>query len=289
MADLSQEVFTQRADLAESDDGWFLGQNITVKTLAGDDSILGTRDMGEGLENTGRIQTERGDDTIFGETTLTTNGNGIYNAFGGSINGGPGDDRIHGRSIQSGLNNDANSLIDGGPGNDLILGEAETAILVGSNARIRGGGGRDSIIGDGLIVGISNRGRLEGGSGNDTITGSGSVAAIDNAGEILAGSGNDSVDGLIGGFSGTGITRMGSGRDRLVGFGSGQFFGDAGRDTLLLPEGVYTVDAGQGTISNGTTTMQVFSFERIGGSVGGLFTFASGTLSVDASGNGSFA
>jgi hypothetical protein len=288
MASLTGFKFTKGADLAVDADGWFLGKNERAKALAGNDTIIGSRDFGEGIENTGSIQGDAGDDRIIGKIFLATIGNGIYNGLGGAIKGGDGNDIIRGQSPATGINNDLGSTINGDRGDDAIIGSGSTGILNSKACLVLGASGKDSIQGFGGTIGINNSGLINTGSEADRISARGSTAAIANNGLIQTGTGEDVIDGLNGGFTGTGTTAMGQGRDLLIGFGTGQFFGDAGLDTLRLPEGTYSIDAAQGSIASGAITMQISSFERIGGFSSGLFPFATGTLSVNAEGVASF-
>jgi len=70
-------------------------------------------------------------------------------------------------------------------------------------------------------------------------------------------------------------------------FGKVNAFGGAGRDKILLDEGVYTINGN--TITSGGVIMNVSEFERIGGINKGLFDFRDGTLTVNDRGFGTFA
>lgn len=288
MTDITLFRFTNKADKAKSRDGWFLGLGQKANALAGNDVIIGTREAGEGIENTGRLLAGFGNDLISGISRQTTSGNGIYNAYGGLISGGPGNDTIQGQSQRFGINNDANSTISGDDGNDRLIGLADYGITNAEAGQITMGAGRDSLQGKGGVIGLSNNGVITTDAGKDTVIASGREAAILNNGLIDTGSDNDVVDGLTGGFSGTGRIQLGDGDDVLTGFGTGQFFGDLGQDSLLLPTGTYSIDTALGTISSGETAMQVTGFELVGGFNGNRFNMASGTLIVDSQGQASF-
>ena len=136
-------------------------------------------------------------------------------------------------------------------------------------------------------MGINNIGLIDGGPGNDTIRGSGKFIGILNLGTINTGTGNDILDALIGGFLGAGKAYLGDGNDRLLGFGTGEFYGGAGVDKILFGQGIYTINGS--SIISGDVSMTVNEFEKIGGSKGGIFNFADGTLTVNANGVATFA
>jgi len=93
---------------------------------------------------------------------------------------------------------------------------------------------------------------------------------------------------LNGGFIGPiGKTYLRDGNDRFLGFGTGEFYGGSGVDKILFGQGTYTISGS--SIVSGGVSMTVYEFEKIGGSNGGVFNFADGTLTVNANGVATFA
>lgn len=326
MATLTQNLFSDRSDRAESDDGWVLASGRTVNTRAGSDTIIGDND-GILIEDEGTLITGRGNDTIIGSSLFGINNVfGISNGRGGTINTGSGADTITGSGGFFGIQNFG--VISTGTGNDTITGSGSGSAFIASGGivnyplgTINTGDGEDNISGNSAFGnGIFNRGTVNTGDGNDSITGissSGDLnsdshgifnqanslidtgegddiivgegsggSAIYNDGRIDTGSGSDTVDALAGGFEGFGTISLGSGNDTLKGFGSGNFNGGDGRDRILFGEGSYTISGG--TITSDGVTMNVSGFEGIGGDNGGLFRFADGTLVVDENGVATF-
>ena len=260
----------------------------TLNTGSGSDTITGVGKV-VGFVNTGSIDTNSGADTIAGKGGTDK---GIINE--GSIIGGAGSDTIKGESKDgSGIFNASlldpevgDYLIDCGSGDDLVTGKSDASAGVNNFGIINGGKGNDTITGTGLL-GIQNLGTINGGSGKDTIRGIGGIG-IFNQGFIDTGAGDDTVDALNGGFVGRlGKTYLGDGSDRLLGFGDGEFYGGSGVDKILFSQGNYTI-SGSSIISEGVS-MTVNEFEKIGGSNGGIFNFADGTLTVNANGVATFA
>lgn len=51
------------------------------------------------------------------------------------------------------------------------------------------------------------------------------------------------VDVSRGGIRGRGFVDLGGGNDTFIGFGNHEVYGDAGKDTLLLPKGSYELSS----------------------------------------------
>lgn len=81
---------------------------------------------------------------------------------------------------------------------------------------------------------------------------------------------------------------LGDGGDRIEAAAAALLGGflDTGRDTLVLPTGVYAVDAGR--ISTTDALLPVRGVNVLAGLSGGSFRYAPGTLTVDAAGMASF-
>lgn len=248
-----------------------------------------------GIVNVGSIDLGNGKDVIQGSGGQGTTEQGIRNE--GSIMGGSGSDTIKGKGeggsgiFNGTLDAGVDYLIDGGSGDDLIAGESDLSAGVNNFGIINGGDGDDAITGTGGGLGIQNLGIINGGSGKDTIRGkvigAGAIGIV-NSGLIDTGAGDDTVDALNGGFVGPlGKTYLGKGNDRLLGFGTGKFYGGSGVDKILFSQGIYTI-IGSNITSEGVS-MTVSEFEKIGGSKGGVFNFANGTLTVSANGVATFA
>lgn len=306
---LSEQTFTNQADIVPPSGTAQIINNEVANTLAGDDSITGTGINENGIYNQGTINTDNGNDIITGKTTGTGYIMGIYSH--GVISTGNGSDIIVGNGKTYGVFSDFGT-IDTGNGNDTITGEGEvgfsnqlgtintgngndiiTGTATGSNFSgmfnsgiINIGKGNDTITVTGDAYGIFiYEGTILGDDGDDTITGSGNFLGIysSNGSSINTGNGKDIVDALTGGFGGNGITSLGNGDDDLKGFGSGRFDGGNGnQDQMFLGAGTYTVSAtvntdGFYTVSNGSTDMFVKNFELIGSasSPANAFSFSS--------------
>jgi hypothetical protein len=256
----------------------------SILTGSGNDTITGSGTGRAGLfgiSNSGLIDTGAGNDKISGASSGTGSTTGINNQ--GIITTGSGKDTINGSgtagdafSFSFGISN--SGLIDTGDGDDKISGASSTLDI-----------NKSGLVNPGIINIPS--GSILTGSGNDTITGSSSSPSgwgISNGGTIFTGTGNDTVDALKGGFLGSGTTDLGDNDDILKGFGSGIFKGGSGIDRIFFAEGIYTVDAIAATITKDFITMNVSAFELIGGTSSGSFAFASGTLTVNAAGVGTF-
>jgi len=208
-----------------------------------------------GINNSGTINTCYGNDSITG-TGTGINAIGINNT--GTINTFAGNDTITGQGFDTNNTRGSIGIINSGT--------------------IDTGTGNDTITGIGTATGIVNSASINTGDGDDTITGNG----IFNSGTIFTGFGNDTIDTLRRGFGGNGRIDLGAGNDTLKGFGAGTFLGNSGSDKILLDQGRYTISGSR--ITSGGLTMNVSSFEQIGGANGGLFNFGNGTFDVNQSG-----
>ena len=210
-----------------------------------------------GINNTGTINTSYGNDSITG-TGTGINAIGINNTR--TINTFAGNDTITGQGFDTNNTRGSIGIINSGT--------------------IDTGTGNDTITGIGTAAGIFNSASINTGDGDDTITGNGII----NNGTIFTGFGNDTIDTLKRGFGGNGSGRidLGAGNDTLKGFGPGTFLGNSGSDKILFDQGRYTISGSR--ITSGGLTMNVSSFEQIGGANGGLFNFGNGTFDVNQSG-----
>ena len=304
--------FNNRANIATSDDGWYVEAGVVVDALAGADKILaivtslevgidnegtintgkgndaitGTSTGDDGIDNVGTISTGKGNDTITGIAIRADDiDDGIDNV--GTIDTGNGYDTITGTSIgDDGIDNEG--TIDTGKGDDTITG---TSYEFGTSNEytIHTGKGDDTITGTSISShGIDNLGTIDTGKGDDTITGiSIDDDGIYNEGTINTGKGSDVVNALEGRFGGNGDTYLGGGSDTIKGFGTGNFYGGNGIDKMLFSRGTYIVS--DSVIVSDGMKMNVNEFENIGGANGGLFALKDGTLTVDSSGVGTFA
>lgn len=191
-------------------------------------------------------------------------------------------------------------------GADIITGATNRGVGIQMNGSLRMGAGDDILLGrsrkgDGISTqGNLNRdlanaqGSLSMGLGNDLIVGSGREEGIRNEIVIDLGDGNDEVDASRGGLGGGGVIRFGTGNDTLRGFGQHEAWGETGRDTVLLPEGSYTISrATRGfdsfIISQHRKTLFLESFERVGSNLTeDTLGLKHGTLLVAANGNVSY-
>ncbi len=260
------------------------GQSGVIKMGAGIDIIRGSG--GIGVFSVGLIDTGDGGDQIIGDALGS--GVGIYSEVAGSIVMGGGNDTLSGSGGGTGIRLNMSTL-DTGIGNDVIVGVGSISGVEITTSTITGGLGADKLMGTGDSVGIyNNTGVIDMGAGNDLVLGSGVISGITNYGRILGGLGADTVDVFNGGLAGNGIIDLGPDGDTFRGFGSGYVMGGTGLDKIVLPDGTYQISSSVGTILSRGITMNVSGFERIGGATSGLFTFASGTVTV-VSGVASFA
>lgn len=226
-----------------------IGNYNTIDTGDGNDTITG-QGFASGISNAGTIKTGNGNDTI----TEKGGSHGIINQV--IIDTGDGNDTITGEGGLYGISNmkvginDTITIgtIDTGDGNDFICGTSSTGIGIYNESTL------DPITGS-IIVGI-----IDTRDGNDTIIGQGEYYGISNSGTISLGAGNDKLTvshttsgGLD--FGGDGSVFAGVGNDLISGFGTGKFYGGGGKDTLVLPQGSYTL----GSATIGTETFTTFT------------------------------
>ena len=105
--------FNNSANIATSDDGWYVDAGVVVDGLGGNDKITGTSIYELGIDNDGTINTGKGDDTITGTSTRDE---GIDND--GTINTGKGSDVVDALEGRFGGNGDTYL----GGGSDTIKG-----------------------------------------------------------------------------------------------------------------------------------------------------------------------
>ena len=266
-----------------------------IETQDGKDKVIGISKFGDGIHNeSASINTGLHGDEIRG---TSESGNGILNIAGNNVDNNTlkipnladwgiytdaGIDSITGTTktgagIKNGDFNPPQSaaniynnigyvgLIKTGADGDRVTGTASGA----------GGIGISNSIGSSIITE----------DGDDSVIGTATGAdgiGIYNCGLIDTGKGKDTVNALRGGFAGSGTVSLGDDDDTLIGFGTGYFDGGDQTDKILFGNGIYVINASAGTITSASTEMNVTNFEQIGGSSGGLFGFASGTLTVTA-------
>jgi hypothetical protein len=288
---LASFPFDMGLNIATSQTGWFLNSGSSA-SFAGFGRITGnaTGDGFTGISNAGTINAGQsianplnpqiGKSEIIGSVQGSSSF-GISNS--GTINTSFGTDTITGSA--TGLNAIGISntgTINTFAGNDTITGngsgQSNTGIGIVNSGTIDTGTGNDTITGIGTAAGIVNSASINTGDGDDTITGNG----IFNSGTIFTGFGNDTIDTRKRGFGGNGRIDLGAGNDTLKGFGAGTFLGNSGSDKILFDQGRYTISGSR--ITSGGLTMNVSSFEQIGGANGGLFNFGNGTFDVNQSG-----
>ncbi|MGZ0171123.1 MAG: Calx-beta domain-containing protein [Planctomycetales bacterium] len=258
------------ADYSFFDAGTGLGIQISVDGDDGNDTIIGSADLGGTLLGGNGADTITGsigndsiragdgaDSVIAGDgndTVLGGDGNDIIDAGTGddSIDGGDGGDSIvAGDGADSITGGDGPDTVDGGLGNDDINGMSGLDSLIGGDGddTLRGGADGDVISGD------AGNDVAEGNSGNDTINGG------VGSDQINAGSGDDVVEGDAGadtlnGAAGNDAINGGSESDRILGGGgndtiSGGTDGDtirgqSGDDVLFGGGGADSLDGGTG-------------------------------------------
>lgn len=158
------------------------------------------------------------DNTIYGHGSFSVKDKGVLYSHGDRIDGGAGNDTIHGNAghdwLKGGEGNDQlfggahNDTIEGGHGHDLLNGGADQDKLDGGegNDRLVSGTGSDTLNGgngdDWLIIdemGASDQNQLTGGSGFDTFVLSSLVAPkleLDGGGNSMSFSQSVSLNGL---------------------------------------------------------------------------------------------
>lgn len=246
---------------------------------AGDDADEITGEGHSGISCFGSIRTGSSNDKVTGTGTSTEK------YYGGIVLTGDIDNK--GNCISNG------NILDTGDGDDEVTGQGGTGII--NRSLLYTGTGSDTIRGTGVATGIENGVTINTGDGDDYIVGEGKIGIINN-GEINTGDGNDIVSALAGGFAiedndwyapgsdnqWRGSINLGAGDDQLIGFGSGRFFGEQGEDTLRLGEGLYMASGNQ--LKKGFTTMNLYGFEKVGGTSGASVNLASGGYYINAQG-----
>jgi len=154
------------------------------------------------------------------------------------IDGGSGNDEIHGRA--------GNDVLEGGSGHDLLRGDSGADIIEGQNGidTLYGGSGDDSLYGgnsEDTLTGGKGADLLDGGNGNDILNG--------QSGDdlLIGGTGVDSLEGSSGNdilYGNTGVDYLsgGSGDDTLLGgLGNDTLIGGSGTDTASFDEALKRV------------------------------------------------
>lgn len=261
------------------------GRRGVIQLRGGDDRLEG----GRYVRLNGETTLGKGDDTVAARDFIALL---AVDQFNGSLSTGGGDDGI---TVTAGaLQVGEDSRVDLGDGGDRI--EAAAAALLGGF--LDTGRGADRILlGEGNLV--ISLGSLEMGKGHDRLIASDGLRLRD--GSAALGGGDDLIDVRRGGLDHWGSPAscldLGAGDDRLIGFASvpepgggaepgAGLRGGTGRDTLVLPTGVYAVDAGR--ISTTDALLPVRGVNVLAGLSGGSFCYAPGTLTVDAAGMASF-
>ena len=237
-------------------------QNVTINTLAGNDTITVGNLNGVSAKQV-IVNAGAGDDVlnatgaIIGAVRLGLNGNDGNDTINGSqgndsINGGAGIDSLCGHAGNDLILGDAgDDLIGGGFGNDTIDGGDGADAISGQqdNDSISGGNGNDTIKGD-----IGND-TLFGGAGDDELNGmAGDDSILGGVGQdgISGGIGNDTLDGgrnddTINGNAGDDKIRGDHGNDYLdAGEGHNTVNGGDGNDTILTGAGNDFIHGGDG-------------------------------------------
>ncbi|MFQ6537834.1 MULTISPECIES: hypothetical protein [Aphanothece] len=244
------------------------------------------------IRSYGPIHTGAGRDLITGRKGLELRYREINSAYQGTIQMGLGNDTI---SVPEGrLFMGESTSCHTGAGNDVIT--AKSAALFG--AFVSTGTGDDRfVIEEDLSTDLL---RLEMGAGDDELSVLGVMQLYDWS-DVNMGAGTDVVDASGGGLdlfeNDAGFElNLGEGDDRFIGFaaappiyddfGDGILSGNRGIDTIVLPQGVYTVTPNR--ISTASTYLPLRGFEALEGINGGRFPYATGVLTVDNSGIASF-
>jgi hypothetical protein len=263
------------------------GRRGLIELRRGDDLIEG----GRFVRLDGQTSLGRGRDTVIGRDAITLL---AVDAFQGNLGLGAGADRLQ---VPAGtLRVGEDSTVTLGDGEDRI----EAVAVQLSGATIETGRGADRLeLGDGsLSLGI-DLGVLTMGRGRDRLIARGGMRLAD--GTCAMGRGDDHVDVGSGGLnhwdSPANLLDLGAGDDRCIGFatrpdqgaaavpGAG-LRGGGGRDTLVLPTGVYTVRAEE--IRTADSLLPIAGINRLEGILGGSFRFAPGILTVNAAGVAAF-
>lgn len=267
----------------------WIGIRGSIRLREGNDQIR-SRSF---LRSYGPIHMGAGRDLITGQKGLELLYRELNSAYQGSIQMGLGNDTI---SVPEGrllLGESTNCHT--GAGDDRIA--ARSAALLGAQVKTGKGDDRMVIEAD-LSTDLMN---LEMGTGDDELRVQGVMKLADWS-DVKMGAGNDVVNVLGGGldlFEGdTGSDcNLGEGDDRFIGFASmpgnlddlpdGILSGNRGIDTVVLPQGVYTVTPER--IITSLTYLPLRGFEALEGINGGRLPYATGVLTVDSRGIASFA
>jgi len=319
--ELSNETFTNQADIVPASGVEEIVNTGIANTLAGKDRITGT---GETLQNilfyglrtvgiynksNGTINTDNGDDEITGYGNI-----GIYNESNGTINTGNGRDKITGYASQTGSssNNTIGVLNDGtintDSGDDTISGYATGDFPGGvvNFGSINAGNGDDNIIGEGLSGGVNNLagGTINTGNGDDSIIGTSSQdwgvyngGYTDESGfaTINTGNGDDSIIGTTTGSSAAGIAvvlkgviNTDNGNDSII--GTGPILGiRCGADGIIdtgdgndILTGIGGIEIGSPPGSSSKGTIKTGNGNDIITSTRGIFNNTLGTIDTGA-------
>ena len=225
--------FNNSANIATSDDGWYVDAGVVVDGLGGNDKITGTSIRDAGIDNEGTINTGEGDDTITGTSIRDA---GIDND--GTINTGEGDDKITGTSIRDyGIDNDG--TINTGKGDDTITGTSIRYEGIYNEGTINTGKGSDVV--NALEGRFGGNGDTYLGGGSDTIKGFGT-------GNFYGGNGIDKMLFCQGTYTVSGSIIVSDGMKMNV--NEFESIGGANGGCFALKDGTLTVDsAGVGTFA----------------------------------------
>jgi ELWxxDGT repeat protein len=157
-----------------NDDITTVGCDNSVKSRAGDDTVLGDNDA-DCSGSTIVVRAGKGDDFIKSEGTDLAILRGERDED--HLVGGDGDDRLYGGTYDDWIRaNKGNDEVRGGRDNDVIRGGQGEDILRGRAGEdvVRGDRGRDAVhgnTGDDRVVGNRGPDRLRGGKNDDTLFG----------------------------------------------------------------------------------------------------------------------
>lgn len=268
------------------------GKKGVIRLLRGDD-IINSRSF---VQIQGEIDLGGGRDVITGlGENLPPSQYAIFllavDNLNGNVTMGRGRDEILAPNGELVVGED--SYLDMGEGNDRI--EAKSMYTSGGSAST--GDGNDRIdVGEGQL--IAGFGGVSCGSGEDVLIARGGIS-LSESGGISMGSGNDLIDARNGieNYVYSGNINLGPGDDRVIGFAvrpnpgepivPGGLFGGRGKDTIVLPAGVYEITTDQ--ISTNAAFLSVAGINYLEGINGGRFAYAPGILTVSDQGVATFA
>ena len=300
-----RQVFLGSGDDGISATGITTGLNLDIASIAdvlgglirrselyagdGNDSVTGTASgesfgymsIGVNVQATARLSMGFGDDRLHargGDVGLMLANNRWYGdltSFYGDIvvDMGAGNDVIEAVGGDYGVYAERSQLVMG-DGGDRIQATGDHGIEMHSSSLLLGAG-RDRVVANGLRGFVLSDSVLDAGSGGDRIgtTAAGQALVLSDA-LLLMGNGNDIVDTLTGHLvtSSDDYIDLGQGRDVFKGFGSALLKGGDGTDSLILPDGRYTITMRQNTSGfavalQGSSTMYLDSIEKIAGSL----------------------